>query len=93
MVESPFLTPHEVATLLKVSRSEVYRLLRSGEIPSVRLGASPAKSGRNRGVRAVRQGVEEYIERKIQEATTPRTTHHPAAPITQQIVGFRKRRA
>lgn len=43
MAERPepiMLRPSEVATLLAISRSEVYRLIDRGEIPSVRIGRS-----------------------------------------------------
>ncbi len=33
------LTPVEAATALGIGRSKVYELLRSGELPSVRIGA------------------------------------------------------
>lgn len=34
------LTPVEAADLLGISRSKLYELLRSGDLPSVRIGAS-----------------------------------------------------
>jgi excisionase family DNA binding protein len=33
-----FLTPQEVADLLRVSSMTVYRLIKSGEMPAVRVG-------------------------------------------------------
>lgn len=42
-----FLTVAEVATMMRVSKMTVYRLLHSGELPSVRVGRSfrvPAKA-------------------------------------------------
>jgi excisionase family DNA binding protein len=33
-----FLTPQEVADLLRVSSMTVYRLIKSGELPAVRVG-------------------------------------------------------
>lgn len=44
------LRPAEVAALLALSRSEVYRMIERGEIPSVRIG---------RSVRVPRRWVEE----------------------------------
>lgn len=38
--EPIMLRPAEVATLLAISRSEVYRLIERGDIPSVRIGRS-----------------------------------------------------
>jgi excisionase family DNA binding protein len=35
-----FMTPQEVADHLRVSKMTVYRLLKSGEMPSVRIGRS-----------------------------------------------------
>jgi excisionase family DNA binding protein len=34
----PFLSPAEAAAMLGVSRYTVYRLIRSGQLPSVRVG-------------------------------------------------------
>ena len=38
--EMRFLTVAEVATLMRVSRMTVYRLVHSGELPAVRVGRS-----------------------------------------------------
>lgn len=35
-----FLTVHEVAELLRVSTMTVYRLIRAGELPAMRVGRS-----------------------------------------------------
>ena len=35
---SPFLSPRQAAELLNVTRDTVYRLIRSGQLPSVRVG-------------------------------------------------------
>ncbi|HEY7940128.1 MAG TPA: helix-turn-helix domain-containing protein [Acidimicrobiales bacterium] len=44
MAQSParsrFLTPQEVADMLRVSKMTVYRLINSHELPSVRIGKS-----------------------------------------------------
>jgi excisionase family DNA binding protein len=36
--ERPFLTPAEVAPLLGVSRSNVYRMIKAGQLPTIQLG-------------------------------------------------------
>lgn len=36
--EQPFLTAEEAAPLLGVSRSSVYRMIRSGQLPTIQLG-------------------------------------------------------
>ena len=38
--ESTFLTVAEVATMMRVSKMTVYRLVHSGELPAVRVGRS-----------------------------------------------------
>lgn len=38
--EGPWLTPAEIATDLRVSKMTIYRLLSTGELPSVRIGRS-----------------------------------------------------
>lgn len=40
LAEMRFLTVAEVATLMRVSRMTVYRLVHSGELPAVRVGRS-----------------------------------------------------
>ncbi|MEU4234397.1 helix-turn-helix domain-containing protein [Nonomuraea sp. NPDC026600] len=40
MSEVRFLTVAEVATVLRVSKMTVYRLLHSGELPAIRVGRS-----------------------------------------------------
>jgi len=37
-MEPTYYTPSEVAGLLRVTRTTVYKMLRGGEIPSVRVG-------------------------------------------------------
>jgi excisionase family DNA binding protein len=36
--ERPFLTAEEVAPLLGVSRSNVYRMIKAGQLPTIQLG-------------------------------------------------------
>ena len=40
LAQVKFLTVAEVATLMRVSKMTVYRLVHSGEIPAVRVGRS-----------------------------------------------------
>lgn len=53
----PLLKPREVAAILSVSRSHVYQLISSGQIPSVRVG--------ERTVRVRRSDLEAYIESRV----------------------------
>ena len=59
-IEPRYLTLEDVATYLNVSRTQVYALVRSGEIPAIKLGG--------RGVwRVDRDRLEAYLERLEQE--------------------------
>ena len=40
LAEAKFLTVAEVATMMRVSKMTVYRLVRSGELESIRVGRS-----------------------------------------------------
>jgi excisionase family DNA binding protein len=40
-MQKRFLRPDEVALLLALSRRTVYRMIRDGRLPGVRLGAGP----------------------------------------------------
>lgn len=37
---TPLLVPSEVAQILRISRSQAYRLMQTGEIPTVRIQSS-----------------------------------------------------
>ena len=50
--EMKFLTVAEVATVMRVSRMTVYRLVHSGEMPAVRVG---------RSFRVTERAVHEYL--------------------------------
>jgi len=50
--EAKFLTVAEVATLMRVSKMTVYRLLHNGELPAVRVG---------RSFRVVESDVNDYL--------------------------------
>jgi excisionase family DNA binding protein len=68
-VEPRFYTLEDVATILNVRVAQVYALVRSGELPAVKLGG--------RGVwRVDRLQLEEYIER-MHEQTADWARKHP----------------
>ncbi len=52
-MDAPLLRPQEAATILAVSKSELYELIRRGDIRHVRIG--------RRSVRLRQQDLEEYI--------------------------------
>lgn len=54
-----FLTVTEVASLMRVSKMTVYRLVHSGELPAVRVG---------RSFRVPEQAVHEYLRASFIEA-------------------------
>lgn len=53
MAKVEFLTVAEVATLMRVSKMTVYRLVHSGELPAVRVG---------RSFRVPEHAVHEYLD-------------------------------
>lgn len=53
---SPLLTVAEVADLFRVSSMTVYRLIRSGELPAVRVG---------RSYRVTQQDLQAYLESQV----------------------------
>jgi excisionase family DNA binding protein len=62
-----FLQPAEVAELLNVTVSQVYTLMRSGELPAVKIG--------KRGVwRVSPDALDGYIDRLEREAEARRAT-------------------
>jgi excisionase family DNA binding protein len=68
-VEPRFYTLEDVATILNVRGAQVYALVRSGELPAVKLGG--------RGVwRVDRQQLEAYIER-MHDETADWARKHP----------------
>ncbi len=54
-----FLTVNEIARRLRVSNMTVYRLVRSGDLPAVRVG---------RGYRIREGDVERYLQRRYMDA-------------------------
>lgn len=68
-VEPRFYTLEDVATILNVRVAQVYALVRSGDLPAIKLGG--------RGVwRVDRLQLEEYIER-LHEQTRQWAIEHP----------------
>jgi excisionase family DNA binding protein len=59
-MEPRFLQMSDVAEILSVSPSQVYHMVRSGELPAIKVG------GRGQW-RIERRKLEEYIERKYAE--------------------------
>jgi excisionase family DNA binding protein len=54
-----FLTVAEVATMMRVSKMTVYRLVHSGELPAVRVG---------RSFRVTEADVDEYLRKSFYSA-------------------------
>ena len=54
-----FLTPAEVADMLRVSTMTVYRLIKSGDLPSTRVGKS---------YRLAEDDVDRYLSRSFTQA-------------------------
>ena len=74
-LEPRFLTLEDVATYLSVSVPQAYALVRSGELPAIKIGG--------RGVwRVDRQKLEEYIE-QLHEKTSQWAKEHPLNPREQ----------
>lgn len=71
-IEARFLTLDAVATYLSVSVPQVYSLVRSGELPAIKIGG--------RGVwRVDRHQLEEYVER-LHAETQQWAREHPLNP-------------
>lgn len=71
-IEPRFLTLDDVATYLSVSTTQVYALVRSGDLPAIKVGG--------RGVwRVDREQLDAYIER-MHEETQEWAKKHPLNP-------------
>ena len=71
-IEPRFLTLEDVATYLSVSVPQVYALVRSGELPAIKIGG--------RGVwRVDRNQLEAYVDR-LHEQTQAWAKEHPLNP-------------
>ena len=72
VVEPQFLSLEDVATYLSVSQPQVYALVRSRELPAIKIGG--------RGVwRVGKKQLEEYVERLMKE-TEEWAKAHPLNP-------------
>lgn len=69
MSERFFLRPTEAAEVLGLSRSTVYRLIKDGVLPSVRLG--------RRGVRVPAALLQEWVAARVDEHRTAEKGLHP----------------
>ena len=59
---NPLLTGDEVSAILNISRAYAYQLMRTGEIPSVKIG---------RSVRVRREDLDAYIARNTTSKISP----------------------
>ena len=59
MSGAKFLTVAEVATVMRVSKMTVYRLVHNGELPAVRVG---------RSFRVLEEDVDEYLRKSFYNA-------------------------
>lgn len=57
--EAQYATVNEVASLMRVSKMTVYRLIQQGDLPAVRIG---------RGYRVLEDDVHRYLESRYTEA-------------------------
>jgi excisionase family DNA binding protein len=57
--DSKFLTVAEVASMMRVSKMTVYRLVHSGELPAVRVG---------RSFRVTEDDVDDYLRKSFYSA-------------------------
>jgi excisionase family DNA binding protein len=57
--EVKFLTVAEVASMMRVSKMTVYRLVHNGDLPAVRVG---------RSFRVVEKDVHEYVRKSFYDA-------------------------
>ena len=60
--ESDWLTVDDISAELKVSKSIVYRLIRSGEIEAVNTASNTDKTGRKGHYRVKRSSLDKYLQ-------------------------------
>ncbi len=77
MAGGRFLQLSDVAEVLNISASQTYALVRSGELPAIKIG------GRGQW-RVERTQLEEYIQRCYDE-TRAFVTTHPLAPGSDAV--------
>jgi excisionase family DNA binding protein len=70
-VDSILLRPDEVRETLGLSRTVVYGMIASGELPVVRIG---------RAVRVPREGLERWVRERIEGAATDQAPAALGAP-------------
>lgn len=73
-----FLTVAETAEVLRVSVSQTYALVRSGELPAIRIGAA-------RHWRVERTELEAYIEARYEEARRSAHWHQSEFAIVPEL--------
>ena len=71
LAEVRFLTVAEVATIMRVSKMTVYRLVHSGELPAVRVG---------RSFRVPEQAVHDYLQDVLRRHRVTSTDAHRDGP-------------
>jgi len=82
-VESDWLTVDEIASELKISKSIVYRLIRSGELEAVNLAQNNGKISPKGHYRTKRSSLNQYLESKKirpfpnESTDTSRRKHFP----------------
>jgi len=59
LAESKFLTIAEVASMMRVSKMTVYRLVHGGDLPALRVG---------RSFRVLEEDVNEYLRKSFYDA-------------------------
>lgn len=80
-VRPRFLTLAEVATYLSVSEPQAYALVRSGELPAIKIGG--------RGVwRVDRERLEAFVE-QLHDETARWVAEHPLGAEQREAQGFR----
>lgn len=77
-----WLTVDDIASELKVSKSIVYRLIRSGQIEAVNIAANADKSAQKAHYRVERSSLDQYLKlKKVQAA--PHIPYH--SPRSQRV--------
>ena len=62
-MEKVFYTPQQIAEMLGVRKETIYRLIKKGEIPSIRIGTR---------YKVLKEQFEEWLERTIELQTNER---------------------
>jgi excisionase family DNA binding protein len=84
-IETRFLTPRDVGTLLNVSESQVYALMRSGDLPAIKIGG--------RGVwRVDRRRLETWLD-ELHDRTAEWVRDNPLADPGKWLIAAEDVRA